>query len=500
MAAEVFASDTIPVRGYALVGGLNGTGSSECPAAVRAYLEKYILQQLAGTRNVSVEELISSPDTAVVVVEGVIPAAASRDQRFDVRVMALPGTSTTSLEGGLLYGADLYEAQRFGMAIKTLATAEGAVFTDTLDSAGADKKVGYILGGGTVRDDYKINLALRRADFKLASDIRNRVNELFGYETAWALSPGQIDLRVPVKYTGRKERFIQVLKAVYLGETPELTEKRIMTFIERLAGTQDKAASEIALEAIGNASTGKLAALLNSSNEEVRLRAGRCLLNLGDERGLEALQRIAADKRSLYRVEAMDAIVAAPAVLLRKSEAAGAIARGLIGDDDFEVRLAAYEKLRRLDNLAITSSLIAKSFLLEQVAQPGKPAIYVRRSGEPRIVLFGAPIYCRDNIFVQSQDGTITINAPAGQGYVTILRRHPTHSDVIIRLRSTFELSDIVRTLCEEPLSKDEHGQRGLGVTYSVLAGLLKQMSDKGAVDAEFHAGALPKIGLNIKK
>ena len=191
----------------------------------------------------------------------------------------------------------------------------------------------------------------------------------------------------------------------------------------------------------------------------------------------------------------MDAIVAGA-----EPKAAGPIARGLIGDEDFEVRLAAYENLRRLDDLAITSSLIAKSFLLEQVAQSGKPAIYVRRSGEPRIVLFGAPIYCRDNIFVQSQDGAITINAPAGQGYVTILRRHPTHSDVIIRLRSTFELSDIIRILCEEPLSKEEQGQHGLGVTYSVLAGLLKQMSDKGAVDAEFHAGALPKIGLNIKK
>jgi hypothetical protein len=71
---------------------------------------------------------------------------------------------------------------------------------------------------------------------------------------------------------------------------------------------------------------------------------------------------------------------------------------------------------------------------------------------------------------------------------------------LIIPLRSTFELSDIIRTLCEEPLSKGEQGQRGLGVSYSVLVGLLKQMSDKGVVEAEFHAGALPKIGLNIKK
>jgi len=495
MLAEVFASDTIPVRGYALVGELNGTGSSECPTPVRVYLEKYILQQLAGTKKVTVEELISSPDTAVVMVEGLIPAAASRDQRFDVRVLALPGTSTTSIEGGWLYGADLYQAQRFTGAIKPLANAEGQVFTDTIDTSNPNKKAGYIIGGGKVLDDYKINLALRRADFKLASDIRNRVNELFGYETAWALSAGQIELRVPAKYTGRKERFIQVVKATFLGETPELTEKRIMTFVQRLAGSQDKAASEIALEAIGNASTGKLTALLNSSNEEVRLRAGRCMLNLGDQRGLETLQKIALDKRSSYRVEAMEAIVGGV-----KPKVAAPIARELIRDDDFAVRLIAYENLKRIDDLSITSARVANAFYLEQISQSGKPAIYVSRSGQPRIVLFGAPIYCRDNLFVQSQDSSITINAPSGQGYVTILCRHPTHPDLVVQLRSTFELGDIIRTLCDEPQSKGEGGQKGLGVSYSAVAALLKQMSDKGAVEAEFHAGALPKIGLNIKK
>ena len=69
-----------------------------------------------------------------------------------------------------------------------------------------------------------------------------------------------------------------------------------MTFVRKLAVSDDKENSEIALETIGNKSVGKLSVLLKSSNEEVRLRAGRCILNLGSDRGLETLRQIASDK------------------------------------------------------------------------------------------------------------------------------------------------------------------------------------------------------------
>ena len=36
------STNTIPVRGIGIVAGLAGTGSSECPPAVRQELEKYI--------------------------------------------------------------------------------------------------------------------------------------------------------------------------------------------------------------------------------------------------------------------------------------------------------------------------------------------------------------------------------------------------------------------------------------------------------------------------
>jgi hypothetical protein len=383
------------------------------------------------------------------------------------------------------------------MAAKILADAEGPIFIDTTSALKLNKNIGYVLAGGTVLDEYKISLALRQPNYRVVSLIRNCLNQRFGKGTAEASSPSQIELKVPEKYKNQKQRFISIVKAVYLTQMQTSDQENIKTLVKKLAVSEEKEkyTSEIALEAIGNESLSNLSALLNSSNEEVRLRAARCMLNLGSDEALETLRQIAMDKTSAYRIEALEAIT-----IEASRNNAAAISRKLLQDDDFNIRLAAYEQLRILDDIAIAQKLIAHNFYLEQISQAKKPAIFVSRSGQPRIVLFGAPIYCRENMFVQSSDGNITINAPTGQQYVSIIRKHPKRPNVVIQLKSSFELANIIQTLCEEPLEKTGQSPRGLGVSYADVIGILKQMSDKGAVEAEFHAGPLPKIGLIIKK
>jgi hypothetical protein len=487
MYAEIFASDPIPVSGYALVGGLNGTGSSECPAQIRTYLQKYILQRMSGTK-ISVEELLRSKDTAVVLVEGMIPSAALKNQKFDIRVSALPGGQATSLEGGWLYGADLVEAHQVGQSIKPLATVEGPVFIDSMSSDSQDHRVGYVLGGGTVVEEYKVNLSLRLPDYRIASQIRNRIDERFGFETALALAPGTIELRIPTKYYESKRRFIQLVRAIYLVEVPEFKEKRIMTNIEKLADSNDKNAGEIALEAIGNASLPKLAALINSSDPEVRFRSARCMFNLGDPRGRELLWAIATDKGSSYRLEAIEAIVNTAA-----EQGITSMLRSLLRDDDLAIRLIAYDTLVRFKDAAVNRRAIAGSFYLDQITQAGKPAILVSRHEQPRVALLNAPIYCRDNIFIETPDKSITINVPAGEKNATIIRKHPRRPDTIIHLKSSLDLADIIEKLCREPMTPTAQGGPGLGVPYSTLVGLLNKMVESGAVQAEFYAGPLPK-------
>ncbi len=490
---EVFGFDVIPVEGYSLVGGLKETGSEECPTDIREYLEKYILKQMPDQKT-DIDKLISSHDTAVVVVRGLMPRAASKNQLFDISVAALPGTQTTSLEGGWLYSTELKVTGGFGIAIRVPAKAEGPIFIDTLD-AETNKKVGHVLAGGKVLNDYQISLGLRDPNYKVSNSIRNRLNERFGGGTAKAISDSQIELKVPAKYKGQTERFVSIIRAMYLNQTQELAEERITTFVRKLATSPEKDSSEIVLETIGNESLSRLAALLNSSDEEIRLRAARCMLNLGSDEGLDALVQMTQDKNSPWRVKALEAIT-----LAGNRKDAAATARRLLRDENFDMRLAAYESLRELEDITVSQKLIARSFYLEQITQTEYKGIFVSRSGEPRIVLFGAPIYCRDNIFVESANGNITINAPAGQKYLSIMRRHPTRPDVIIQLKSSFELGDIIQTLCEEPTKRHEKGHVGLNVSYAEAIGLLKQMCDKGAIQAEFRAGPLPKINVAIKK
>ena len=487
--AQVVIPELIAVEGYGLVGGLKGTGSSECPPKIRAYLKQYILTKLP-ERNLDIEEFINSSNTAVVLVEGIMPPAALKDQCFDIKVVALPGTQTTSLEDGWLYGCELQLRGTFGIDTKIIANAEGPIFIDKIENSQPNTRTGYILAGGRNIEEIQINLLFRRDDYSLTSRIRNLINEHFGYGTARAISPNRIELKVPDKYKGQQQRFASVVKAMYLDHGPEVIEERINAFVKKLAISEDKHESEIALEAIGNASLGKLTALLKSSNEQVRLHAARCMLNLGSDLGFQTLREIALDRRSTYRIEALEAIT-----LAAMRNDAAALSQKLLRDDDFDIRIAAYEQLRKLNDVFLTRRQVARSFYLEQIAQTEHSAVFVSRSGQPRIVLFGASLYCSDNIFVQSSDGNIIINAPSGQKYVSIIRKHPERPDVILQLKSSFELADIILKLCEEPLRKDKHAHQGLGVSYADMIALLKQMCDKGAVRAEFRAGPLPKIG-----
>ena len=486
---EMSWPESVKLEGYGLVVGLKGTGSGECPTQIRTYLGQH-LQTLFPGRRIDVSKFISGSDTAVVLVEGIMPTIASRNENFDVRVSALDGTQTTSLVGGWLLGTELKSVGTFGMTTKVVAEAKGTVYFDKVVTSKANKRAGYVLAGGKVLDEYKIALELHDPDLRMTNNIRNRVNELFGDVTAKVILPGRLEVKVPTKYKERKKRFVSIMKATYLTQSTEIINERINIFIRKLSALQDADASETALEAIGNQSLGGLSALLKVSNEQIRLRAARCMLNLGSDAGLMTLRQIAMDVKSAYRIVALESITAGA----RRNDAAR-ISQRLLRDADFRVRLAAYEQLRKLGDIAVTQELVGSNFYLEQIAQTEQKAIFVSRSGQPRIALFGAPIQCSIGIFVRSEESNITINAPSGQGYVTIIRKHPHRPGVLAQLRSSFVLSDIIRTLCEKPKAEGEPGRGGLGVPYADVIALLKLMCDKGAVKAEFWAGTLPEIG-----
>jgi len=296
------------------------------------------------------------------------------------------------------------------------------------------------------------------------------------------------------EFERRKERFVSMVAATYVTETPELLQTRISTYGDLLANSQDKQRSEIALEAIGRRCLPKLAPLLESADDEVRLRAARCALSLGDDRALAVLRTLAMDKTSRHRLEALATVVTAG----RRNDAT-VLARHLLRDSDTSVVLAAYEHLREMDDVAVRQEFVGRSFYLEHVAQTEHQAIFVARSGDPRIVIFGPALRCRDNVFLESPNGLVMVNSRAGQDYATLTRRVPNRTDVIGPIQCPLTPSDIVRALGGEPGARGG-GPVGLGTPYTDIASVLEQMCAKGAVAAQFWPGPGPKIGLLVKK
>jgi len=482
---KVAYSQGLALEGYGLVAGLPGTGSTECPPQVKEYLRRYAQSQMAGDRSVDVDKLINSRLTAVVYVEAVLPPAPLKSDVVDVKVTALSRDQSTSLDGGWLYTAELNPKGVPVSPARSFALADGPVYIDKVSPAAVDKRSGYILGGGRLLDQPQVLLVVGREDFRAVSVIRDLVNNRFGLDTAKALSPKQIDLQVPLAYRGQRWRFLSMVEAIYLDQSPQLVQDRVTTLVRELAVMADKTPREIALEAIGPASLAKLGVLLQSSDEQVRLSAARCMLNLGSPRGLETLATIAYDPNSPRRQEAIRALGAAgPAA------EAVAVLRGLLGDRDLDVTLAAYEELLKVDPRAVPSVPMAGGFMLDQISSGPHTAVVALRSGRSRIALFG-PVACRTGQFLESQDGTIILDSRVGDVFLLATRRHPTRGSVMGPLRSSLKLHDLIQVLCSEAVVEGQR-QGGLGLSYCDLLALLKQACDSGFVDAQFSAGPLP--------
>jgi hypothetical protein len=485
---------SIPVRGYGVVAGLWGTGSSECPPALRQQLEKYIWQRMPNAKPGEVSRFIESPDTAVVEIIGVIPPLASAGDRFDIQIKPMAQTQTTSLRGGVLYTAELKEMGRmvsFDQYTKTIGSAEGQIFTCT-DAATKESRY-YIFGGGTVILNTTISMVLNQPNYYAASAIRNRINERFGPNTANAVSREEIQVIIPTRYRDQKLRFLSMTQLLYLSEDETLRKQRIETLSSQLAEPQKTGTVEIALEAIGKPVLAKLAESLSHSDVNVRFAAARCMLNIGDNRGLPVLRDVAYNPKSELRIAAIESLSKA------KLKDAESVLSQLLQDEKLEVRVSAYEQLVGLNSILVKRIPVGGDFFIDLVSCPGQKMIYAYRKDNAQIALFGAPIICRKNLFVDIDQ--VMINARPEDKYVSLIRRHPTRPKLIGPLKSGFNVEDIIRSL-GHTLETDppQYARPGLGISYSEILAILEKMCRENMIPAKYVEGPLTNAGSFVEE
>lgn len=492
--ASLVGDEPILVSGYGLVVDLDGTGSSDVPVAVRVEMEQMMTRRGVGGagvkagefRGISPSELLNSQRTAVVLIRAAIPPGAPPGTTFDVRLDALPGTSTTSLEGGQLYTSELYRGQiRPGNpATQPIAIARGPVFINPFKESGEQSgnlRAGRILNGGVVTNPMSLMLVLDNPSHARARAIVDAINTAFPREpgaphTAIGLSEEQIELSVPPSYRQRTPEFIELLRhtRVDQGFPEEWAVRYARALVEQPAIAQSMS---WCLKAIGEPALPQIRPLYDHPEISPRLAALEAGAYLGDPTTRPYLEELALEGSPAIRPEVIRLLGR-----LGPDPRVNKFLRRQLDSDQIDIQVAAYEALLERADPVVRRSVVDDKFILDQV--PSKnPMVYITQSAEPRVVLFGDELRIEVPAFASIWDDRLMIDARSGDRRVRVFYRDRTTGDVTQEPVRP-ELAELVEFLAHE--STPEEPAPGLNLTYSETVGALSELVETDVIDARF--------------
>jgi hypothetical protein len=490
--------DPTVVRGYGIVVGLRGTGSRQMPADVRAFLSQELAKRgfgsgQPGTPSVSPQDLLNSEDSAVVVVEGVIPPGASKHSKFDVRVIIAPGTSTTSLEGGRLLVADLRPGPLFtgSRQPSPLAEGGGSIVINPFVEPNATKRdtinrtSGRVLDGGSLLKDMPLKLRLATPSHSRAETIQNTINSLFPREpgqrdeTAHGRSGESIDLTVPTSYRKRPSEFAELVRHTPLNiENPEQSATAIRRAL--LANPGAAGAASWRWQALGKRVLPMIEDLYQYPEEQPRFAALNVGAMLNDQLAVPPLLEMAKHSDSLtFRKESIG--------LLGRMGRNAEIELGLhelLDDPDVEVRLSAFEALERRGDPRITAIEMGRKFILNVVPSKHR-MIYVTQTGQPRIVVFGEDLEVRRPMTLYTWEGRLIMRADAGDELIEVFHRdRPETPPAIDRVRP--QVGALVAFFARRPTP--DRPETGINLSYSETISALHELWRLKYIDCDFRA------------
>ncbi len=469
--ARFAGREWLPVRGYGFVTGLDGTGTTTVPPGVR----QEVLTMMRRHHVAAPDALLASPDTAVVAVGGSIPPGAARGERFDLQVRALPGTETTSLDDGFLLECDLTRVvmTRGGGNADTLALGRGSIFVSLFGGEGetrSDPRLGRVLAGGKTRDARSFHLVLLEPSIRVQDQIVRLINSRFP-DVAEGKRDGRIDLTVPAAYVDDKTHFLDVVGALYLRESPAARDRRLNVLVETLRSGRDMDRVSLCLEAFGAGIVPRLRDLKEHPSEGVRFFVGRTLARLQDAQAVHVLEPLALDPASEFQEEAVRALGA-----LRKGLGLGVLSRAL-DTPSARVRVVAWQAIAKLSPAASRVERFRDKFTLYAVPTRADPFVYVSRTMDPEIAVFG-DVRIRPPVLAETRRVTATATAEAGELILMARRRRQN-----LRIDVPLDLTEAV-VRAAQPVFADELATEitGLDLGYGDVVGLISRMAAKKAL------------------
>ena len=511
--AQATLSGMEPVfcSGYGLIVGLNGTGSTEIPLNVRAVMEDEMTKLGVGRgdgplSSVSPGQLIRDKNTAVVLVQAVIPPAAPDGEKFDVKVSALPGTAVTSLEGGRLYTANLYQGliTPGGPARDPVAKAHGDVFINPfIDPAEAaseggsgivDKTVGRVLNGGTVSTRFRPLLILDSPSHSRTRAVAGAVNERFPqganqYAVARGMNDESIEISMPRDWKDRSMEFFRIVEHLRVDRAfPEDWARR---YSEALKDTPELADDlKWCLVALGDVSIPFVRSLYDYGERAPRMAALEAGARLGDPLTRPHLESLALEGPASLRTDAIRLLAGLPT-----DPRVNAFLLDQLDSRDVDVRIAAYEGLDRRYDARIDRKVLEGKFRLD-IAPSSDPMVYVTLQGLPKVVLFGNLDVQRPT-FVSAWDGRLLISSEGPTDEVrTFYRDYRTTQTQVQELQPP--VADLIEYFAHE--TTPEQPAPGLNFSYSETVGALHEIIDKGGLGVAVFVPETDRLVLELMR
>jgi hypothetical protein len=534
--ASIRGLSPLLVSGIGFVVGLDGTGGLPMPEEYAATMERQMGLGGVGRANdfggtafdgKSPRQLLSDPNTAVVIVQAAVPPGAREGSSFDVYVRAV---NATSLEGGRLFTTELRPGPPSAFGADTtlpIGVAKGPIFINPFADPGSStdgvtRDVGRILDGGIVNEDLQIELILDNPSHERARRITSAINSRFPERTGdnGPIARGRNDtlvrVRVPRRFEDRPGEFLQLIRHLQIDRTyPELYARRYA----QTMSAQPYLADEMGwcLEALGEQAKPFLRDLYEHPEAAPRLAALRAGVGLGDPRAAPFLKEIASNGPDALRTDAIE--------LLSRLDAGPSIdqsLKGLLASKELSIRIAAYEALAgravdaqrrrlmrmvegqtgpgslrltrtKLDAMArmslprgtiqgVSRELIAGKFFLDRVPY-GDPLVYVTQQGEPRIVLFGEDLRLTKPSLVTAWENRLMLSADSESDPIRLYYRDRRTGRVIVQ-EADDRLPELIEMLAREQTADDP--RTGLGLSYAETVGALYNMYNDGGFTAAF--------------
>jgi len=482
----------IKVQGVGLVDRLDGTG--EDPPA--SHLRTMLLEDLRKNEVKDPQTLLSSANTALVVVTAYIPPICKKGEKIDVEVTLPDGSEAVSLAGGWLMPCYLREMALMQGEVhegRQVAVASGPILIDALgetSTKGTERAAGHRRGripgaASYLGESRSLTIAIRSeyATVRMSRQIADRIGRRFhDYDEhgirrplAEAKTNSRLELVVHERYRNNYPRYLQCIRSMSLNETPVERHMRIQRLEEEIQFGPTAEVASLQLEAIGPEAIPTLRMGLSSGDLEARFHAGCALAYLGNADGVPALQE-AAQNEPAFRIFALAALST-----ITDSSAADAL-RALASQESVETRYGAF---RSFSTMAPTDPFVKGeqlegNFSLHGVESTAKPLIHLTRYKKAEIVVFDDKQEFLTPLILRAGARILLQNAPSGN---KILVKRIAPGEPMRQKEASLKVVDVIQAASE------------LGAQYPDVVQMLVQADHQHNLPGQIAIDELPAPG-----